>query len=104
MFLIPYLLRAVRLRHIFAHHKNYFLEKKSKGKFHFDKREKSVCIRERSLALWFMAIMILLTSLFVVNISTGFAVEAYIPLHSLDECIDQSVRDDVLSMKNWLRT
>jgi hypothetical protein len=91
IFLIPYFLRAIRLKKIFQHHKIYYLEKKSTNKYSFDKREKSLCIRELSLSMWFLFIMLILCAILVVNVSEGFAEDNYIPTHSLDDCMDLSI-------------
>ena len=94
IFLIPYFLRAVRLRKIFEHHKIYYLEKKATNKYSFEKRDKSVCIRELSLAIWFISIMIFLCIVLVFNLQEGFETDVYIPSHSLDDCMTEEARDD----------
>jgi hypothetical protein len=79
LFLIPYMLRAVRLITIFKQHKEYVLKKRRNGVVAFKRIESRFCVSETTLAFWMIFVILLLMAFFTYNILEDYKYSNLIP-------------------------
>ena len=94
IFVIPYLLRTMRIYTVFSQHKHYVLKKRRDGVIAFRRIEDTYCIREANLALFFIIALVFFMAALMVNIFSDYEFHKFFPLHNMGQCIPEHWTED----------
>ena len=82
VYIIPYFLRAIRIKTIFKQHKEYVLKKRKNGVVAFHGIESAYCVRESILAFWLIFILVCMMTLFIISITNDYSFYTYLPVYN----------------------
>lgn len=71
------------------------IKKRKSGVLAFKRIESSVCIRESSLAMWLIVVILIMLFVFIFNLLNDFKYSMYVMSYNYGQCIPDEYTDDL---------